>query len=181
MRGWLSLFTRESGCQRYRTGIVVASAEPDIIRNVLQRVQLEFPGVSFSFLGPRAYERLTENKLRAVWLEDAKVSPLRWLLGTRRQRFDMAVMVWAGQPTFRKAKLAGLLLNPRRWVIYDENADEILVDRAHWRRLVRLIASRWNRHRPGPMLHPLGWIYLFVTTARLARRAGRIVRLPEWK
>jgi hypothetical protein len=179
MRGWLSLFTRERDSSGYRTGIVVASAEPATVQTILAKVQREYPNVAFSFLGPRAYDDIVGERHTAIWLEDAKLNPSSWLLRTRGQEFDLAILIWPGQPTFRKAKLAGLLLNPRRWVIYDENSDKFIVDRANYRRLLRLIASRYRRGRPGPFLHPLGWVYLLVTTAGLARRAGRIARTGE--
>jgi hypothetical protein len=181
MRGWPTLFTKFTKEQggRYRTGILVASAEPDSVRGVLQKAQLDFPDVAFSFLAPRAYQDIVVKKKMVVWLEDAKRSPLGWLLRTRRQRFDLAILVWAGQPTFRKAKLAGLLLNPCRWVIYDENDQTIIVDRANWKRLLRLIATRWSRHRPGPLLHPVGWIYLLLTTIGLVRRTKHFARVDK--
>lgn len=176
MRGWLSLFTSERDAGQYRTGIVVGSAEPELVRTVLSKLECEFPHVVFSFLGPRAYQDIVGEKFRAMWLEDAKLSPVSWLMRTRREYPDVGVILWPGQPTFRKAKFAGLLLNPRRWVIYDENADQFIADRTNWRRLLRLIASRYKRHRPGPLLHPLGWVYLSITSTGLARRAGRIAR-----
>ena len=176
MRGCLSLFTREQDPSQYRTGIVVASADPTLLQALLATLEREYPGVAFSLLGPRAYDDVVGKKYRGIWLEDAKLNPVSWLLRTRRQQFDLAIMIWPDQPTFRKAKLAGLLLNPRRWVIYDENKNKFVADRANCRRLLRLIASRCRRGRPGPFLHPLGWVYLLATTAGLARRAGGIAR-----
>src|SRR5690349_7034267 len=120
MRGWLSLFTSERDAGQYRRGIVVGSAEPELVRTILANVEREFPRVAFTFLGARAYEAVVGERFRTIWLEDAKLKPIGWLLGTRREQFDLAIMIWPDQPTFRKAKLAGLLLNPRRWVIYDE-------------------------------------------------------------
>jgi hypothetical protein len=176
MRGWPSVVTTERDCQQYQTGILLASAEPEIIRKVLQKLQREFPKVAFTLLGPRAYKEIFGKNSAVVWLEDIKSNPLEWIVRTRQHQFDVAVIVWAGQPTFRKAKAAGLFLNPRRWIIYDENAEQFVADRANWMRLLHLISSRWNRHRPGPILHPFGLIYLLITTAGLARRTGRIVR-----
>ncbi len=171
MRGCFSLLTREADVNRYRTGIFVASAEPDVISKVLVELERKFPQLTFTYLAPFMYRDLLMGRGEAVWIDDVKAHPARSLRELRERKFDVAFLVLAGRPTFRKAKLAGFLLNPRRLVICTEDGSSFLADRAHWKAMLRHIRARWKRYPAGAVLFvPFGFLYLAGRTLWLRRR-----------
>jgi Methyltransferase domain len=136
MRGLLSLFSTEHDLRRYCTGVFIASAEDDVITKVLPILPNQFPQVSFTFITPQAYAGLFSSPGETLWTEEIKSKPLRWLASLRKRKFDLCIVLLAGRPTYRKTKLAALLLNARRTVAYDQNGDSFELDRAHWKVLL---------------------------------------------
>jgi|SRR5581483_3697616 hypothetical protein len=174
MRGWLTLFTTERKLDRYRTGIFLATAEAELVEKVLLSLDERFPNVRFVVVGPRAYSGIFADRGTPLWLEDFKNEPLKWLRKLRRENFDLAVAVFAGRPTFRKPKLATLLLRPRRFVIYTENVDSFELDRAHWKTAFAQLFCRSRLLHPGPLLFvPFGLLYLLGRTLKF-RIEGRV-------
>lgn len=174
MRGSLSVLTRERDLQRYRIGIFIASAEPELIEKVLTTLKEEFPQVSFTPVGPRTYHEILAGFCKPLWLEDLKLRPWHTLKYLRRQRFDIAAVVLAGRPTFFKPKLLTFLINPARFIIFNENADSFVLDRAHWSTAWRQLSRRCRVFHPGPLLFvPFGFSYLLVRMLRLAL-SGRL-------
>src|ERR1700740_1138737 len=137
MRGLFSLLTKEDELPAYRTGIFVASAEPDVVARVFPILQEQFPEVSFAFLVSRAYAELFPwmagvwGSAEVVWIDQIKANPIRWLIALRKRRFDLCVMLWSGRPTFRMSKIAALLLKARRVIVCDENRDSVVLDRTN--------------------------------------------------
>lgn len=175
MRGSLSVLTRERDLQRYRTGIFVATAEPELIESVLATLKEEFPKVKFTPVGPRAYDEIFRGLDKPLWLEDLKVNPWQALRHLRRQGFEIAAVVLAGRPTFSKLKLLTFLLNPARFVVFNENADSFALDRAHWSTAARQCILRCRFLHPGPLLFvPFGLAYLLWRLLRL-NLSGRVM------
>jgi hypothetical protein len=178
MRGVLSVFTRERSFNRFRTGVFLATAEPELIQKVLVRLKEEWPNVDFTLLGPRAYDDIFSGFGSPLWLEDVKLEPWHALKRLRRERFDIAAVVLAGRPTFLKPKLLTFLLNPLRFIIFNENADGFLFDRTHWSTAGRQMVRRCRFLHAGPVLFvPFGFSYLLLRTVGLA--LSRQVRLSE--
>lgn len=169
MRGGMSVFTRERRLKRYRTGVFLATAEPELIQKVLVRVREELPNVEFTPVGPRAYDGIFTGLGKPLWLDDLKLKPWHALRHLRCQRFDIAAVVLAGRPTFFKPKLLTFLLNPLRFVIFNENADSFVLDRAHWGTAWKQLVRRCRFFHLGPLLFvPFGFSYLLIRTIRLA-------------
>jgi hypothetical protein len=170
MRGWLSFFSKERDLVRYRTGVFVASAEPDVFQNALATLEERFPHVLFTFLVPQRYAELSWLG-EVIWIEEIKASPVRWLASLRRRRLDLCVVLLAGRPTFRKTKCMAWLLNARRTIIYDEHGDSFVLDRANWKALLKHIGRRLYTYRPGFLFLPVGFIYLVGRSLWLSTRA----------
>jgi hypothetical protein len=171
MRGWLTLFTRERRIKRYATGIFIATAEPELTGKVLTRLSEDFPHISFTLLGPRSYNELFTARGTPMWLEDIKAAPLRSLRKLRQQKFDLAIAVFNGRPTFRKPKLATFLLNPSRFVFYNENADALVLERGQRRAAAAHLMKHSHFLHFGPLLFvPFGFLYLVGRTLRLKVR-----------
>jgi hypothetical protein len=178
MRGWLTLLTRERKLHTYRTGVFLATAEPELVKTVLHRLGEEFPDVSFTLLGPRSYSELFAGKGTPVWLEDLKAAPLPSIAQLRNHKFDLAILILAGRPTFRKLKLAALFLNPRRFVMYNNKADSFVFDRLHGRAALSYLVRRSRYLHCGPILFvPFGFVYLACRTL-LLRFQGRLQSDP---
>jgi hypothetical protein len=176
MRGWMSVFARERNLQRYRKGVFVATAEPELIRKVLPVLKEEFPNLEFTFVGPRAYQEVFQSSGKSLWLEDLKLSPLQALTDLRKQHFDVAAVVLAGRPTFFKPKLMAFLLNPARFVVFNENADSFAFDRSHWKAAWSQVFRRSRFSHPGPVLFiPFGFLYLLFRVLHLSF-SGRLHR-----
>jgi hypothetical protein len=176
MRGWLSFLTTEPVAASHRAGLFVASAELDIVRRAHAALVRRWPAVKFTYLAPEAYAGEFGDESEVLWLEQLKRHPLRSLVTLRRRKFDLCVVLSAGRPTFRKLKLSTLWLNARRTVVYNENGDSIVMDRAHWSQLCAHVAHRVRRARPVSFFYPIGFIYLSVRTFWLVARsrfAGR--------
>jgi len=174
MRGWLSLFTRERNLQRYRTGIFMATAEPELIRKALGTLRQQFLEVDFTLVGPRAYDEVFRGAGKPLWLEDLKLNPLRALSRLRKQRFEIAAVVLAGRPTFFKPKLMTFFLNPARFVVFNETADGFALDLAHWKLAGSQFFRRSRFVRPGAIFFfPFGLLYLLLRMLRL-RFSGRV-------
>lgn len=171
MRGCLSFLGKERDLGRYRTGVFVASAEQDVLERVLPILPEQFADVSFTFLAPRGYAELFSSATEVVWAEEIKASPVRSLRFLRRRRFDLCIVLFAGRPTYRKTKLAALLLNSRRTIIYNKDADWFCLDRAHWKTLLTHIGRRPHRRHLGPLLSSLGFLYLAGRTLWLSAGA----------
>jgi hypothetical protein len=165
MRGWLSLFTKETELKRYRTGVLIASAESSVIKRVLSDLDRNFAQVALTYIAPFSYAEVFEDRGEPMWIEDLKANPSRSLVNLRGRHFDLAFLVLPGQPTFRKVKLGGLLLRPKRFIVYTEEADWFTVDRAHWKAVIRHAFQRIKRYYPRSLLFfPFGIIYLVVRT-----------------
>ncbi len=179
MRGLLSLLTKEDELPGYRTGIFVASAEPDVVARVFPILQEQFPEVSFAFLVSRAYAALfpwmTEvcASEEVLWIEQIKASPIRWLIALRKRRFDLCVMLWSGRPTFRMSKIAAFLLKAHRVIVYDENGDSVVLDRTNWNYIILRTTSRVRQWHPPRPFYPFGFLYLLGRTLWLTTR-GRV-------
>jgi hypothetical protein len=174
MRGLLTLLTSENNLRRYRSGIFLASAAPELVKRVLPLIQQEMPDATFAYLAPMAYAPLFSSGAETVWLDDVKAEPVRTLLGLRRRKFDVVVLLLTGNPTFRKPKLASLVLNPNRFVIFNENADVLIADRRRWNGLRRLVVRRTKMYYLGSLLFfPFGLLYLLGRTLWLVSRARR--------
>ncbi len=176
MRGWLSLLTCEGSPESYRTGLFIASAEPDVIVKAWPAAVARWWPVRFTILACQGYAQQFENKTEILWQEQLKRRPARSLLTLRKRKFDVCVVLLAGRPTFRKLKFAALLMNARRTVFYNENGDSIILDRRHWRQLVQHVAYRTGRSCPSSLFFPAGFVYLLVRTMWLVSRARFMVR-----
>ena len=175
MRGWFTVLTKEKALSSYRTGILVASAEPELVKIVLEHIQLTFPGLNLSFLAPSPYSELWANRGQAFWTDDLKTHPLRSLRSLRQSSFDLVFVLLAGRPSFRKAKLAAFLLKPRRFIIYTEDGNSIVVDRTYRKSILRLLRNRSRFYRFGSVLFiPIGFLYLAVRTMWLCKRGKEV-------
>jgi hypothetical protein len=160
--------TKERGTA-YRSGLFLASAEKDVIAKVCSGIPKQWPGVRFTVVAPQDFaDQFTSEEV--LWLEQVKASPLRSIQALRRRKFDLCIVLFAGRPTFRKLKMAAVLLNARRIVVYNENGDSVPVDRAHWGALCALLLHRAKRLRPYTFFVPFGLIYLLVRTFWLTVR-----------
>jgi hypothetical protein len=160
MRGWFSILTKEANSCQYPTGVLMAGAEADVIAKVIPVVRQRFPTTTFTFVVSHAYDSLLPSGHEIVWLEDLKVRPLNSISALRRRKFDLCIVLWANRPTYRKTKFAGLFLNARRMLLYNENADSILVARGHWMALVKHVSRRWIAGGNRLLFFPLGFLYL---------------------
>lgn len=176
MRGWLSFLTIEPEAADHRTGLFVASAELDVIHRVHSVLAQRWPTVEFTYLAPEGFADEFRDESEVLWLEQLKMHPLRSLLTLRRRKFDLCVVLGAGRPTFRKLKASTLWLNARRTVVYNENGDSIVLDRAHWSQLCAHIAYRCRRSQPLSFFFPVGFIYLGARTFWLITRSRFISR-----
>ena len=176
MRGWLSFLTTEPAAASHRTGLFVASGELDIVRRAHPALVRRWPAVKFTYLAPEGYAGEFGDESEVLWLEQLKLHPLRSLVTLRRRKFDLCVVLSTGRPTFRKLKLSTLLLNARRTVVYNENGDSIVLDRAHWSQLWVHVAYRVKRLRPLSFFYPIGFIYLSVRTFWLVARSRVVGR-----
>jgi hypothetical protein len=176
MRGCLSLLTKERGTA-YRTGLFLASAERDIIAKIRPRIPKQWPGVHFTIVAPQAYADEFQSESDVLWLEQVRAIPLRWLRTLRRRKFDLCIVLLAGRPTFRKLKMAVLLLNTKRIVVYNENGDSVIVDRDHWGKVCAHFMHRARRLRPYTFFVPFGITYLLLRTLWLTMRAKFKARL----
>ena len=174
MRGLLSLLSSETDLRQHRSGIFLASATTELVKRVLPVIQKEMPDVTFAYLAPTAYAHLFSAGAETFWLEEIKAEPVRSLLGLRRRKFDVLILLLTGTPTFRKLKLASLVLRPNRFIILTENADVLIVDRRRWNALRRLVVRRTKMYYPGSLLFfPFGLLYLLGRTLWLVSRARR--------
>ena len=173
MRGILSVFSKERGLAQYRTGVFLATAEEDVIAKVLPALSTQFPNVAFTFLVPDCRAELFSSAGKTLWMDEIKADPLRWLASLRKRRFEVCVVLSAGRPTYRKTKLAAFLLNARRMVIYTEGGDQLIVDRANWRSLLKYGLRRLQQSCGRmTLLFPIGFAYLLGRTLWLSTRAG---------
>ena len=174
MRGLLTLLTNETNLKGYRSGIFLASYAPELVKRVLPLIQEEMPDITFTYLASMAYAHLFSPAAETVWLEEAKAEPVRTLLGLRQRKFDVVILLLTGTPTFRKLKLASLVLKPNRFIILTENADVLIVDRRRWNALRRLVVRRTKMYYPGSLLFfPFGLLYLLGRTLWLVSRARK--------
>jgi hypothetical protein len=174
MRGLLSLLSSETDLKQHRSGIFLASATTELVKRVLPLIQKEMPDVTFAYLAPTAYAHLFSAGAETFWLEEIKAEPVRSLLGLRRRKFDVLILLLTGTPTFRKLKLASLVLRPNRFIIFNENADVLIADRRRWKDLRRLFFRRTKRYYFGSLFFfPFGLFYLVCRTLWLVSRARR--------
>lgn len=171
MRGWLSLFTRERDPRVHRTGLFVASAELDLISKARPAMAKRWPDVKFTVVAPHGYAQEFAGQPEVLWLEELKSRPVRSLAALRRRHFDLCVVLFAGRPTFRKLKIAALLLNTRRTVFYNENGDSIILDRRHWKQILAHVGYRMGRSHSSVLFCPIGFLYLLLRTLWLTSRA----------
>jgi hypothetical protein len=175
MRGWLSLLTIEPISPDHHTGLFVASAELDVIRKVRPALVQRWPAVEFACLAPQGFAPEFSGETDVLWLEQLKLHPFQSLFALRRRKVDLCVVLFTARPTFRKLKLSAFWLNARRTVLYNENGDSIVIDRAHWKQGLALLGGRIRR--PGRSLfYPVGFLYLGIRTLWLITRsklAGR--------
>ncbi len=171
MRGWLSLFTTEPYVSDHRTGLFVASAELDVIQRIHPVLVQRWPKVDFTYLAPEGYASEFCSESDVLWMEQLKLHPVRSLLALRRRKFDLCVVLFAGRPTFRKLKLSALWLSARRTVLYNENGDSVVMDRAHWKQMLAQVACRIRRSQRLSLFYPVGFIYLGIRTLWLSTRS----------
>jgi hypothetical protein len=174
MRGLLTLLTKEPDFKRHRSAILVASAEPHAVTAVLTFVREEFPEIRFTYLVPESYSNLLSSSADITGLEEVKAAPIRSLGRLRRRKFDLVILMLTGTPNFRRLKIAALLLNPRRFIICNENTEFLIVDRARWNSLWAFAVHRTRKYYVGgPLFFPFGLLYLFGRTLWLVLRARR--------
>src|SRR4029077_2175649 len=184
MRGLLSLLIRSHDSGDYRTGVFVASAEPDLIAKVLPELRERFPQVSFSFLVSQAYADLFPwirevfGKQEVLWIEQVKANPVRGLVALRKRKFDLCIMLWSGRPTFRISKIAGFCLKARKMIVYDEKGEALVLDRTKWKYMLARPGSRLRKWRPAS-LYPFGFVYLLGRTLWLSARGHFLARKTE--
>jgi len=184
MRGLLSLLVRGRDSSDHRTGVFVASAEPDVIAKVLPKIRERFPQVSFSFLVSQAYAELFPwmrdvfGKQEVLWIEQIKANPVRRLAALRKQKFDLCIMLWSGRPTFRVSKIAAFCLKARKMIVYDEKGDSFILDRTSWKYMLARASSRLPKWRP-VSLYPFGFVYLLGRTLWLSARGHFLARKAE--
>jgi hypothetical protein len=183
MRGLLSLFTKAGDLGSYRTGIFIASAEPDVLARALPALKKRFPQVSFSVLLSRAYAEQSHWIGEAfvgqevLWIEQLKINPTRWFMRLRKRRFDLCVILWSGRPTFRTTKVAAFLLRTRRVVVYDEKGHSFVLDRKRWKYILVRASSRLRKGPSEVLFVPVGFVYLLLRTLWLVARgrfAGKV-------
>lgn len=177
MRGWLTVTTRENSLSTYRTGILVASAEPELVKIVHDHIRSRFPVLDLAFLAPSSYGEFLVGLGQRFWIDEMKRHPARSLSELRKHEFDLAFVLLDGRPTFRKAKIAAFLLNSRRVIIYTGDGNSIVVDRAHWKALLQFWHNRGKAFRLGSVLFiPFGFLYLLARTVWLCRRRQKVNR-----
>jgi hypothetical protein len=171
MRGWLSLFTTEPHESDHRTGLFVASAELDVIQRVHPVLVQRWPTVEFTYLAPEHYADEFCSESEVLCSEHLRLHPVRSLLALRRRKFDLCVVLFAGRPTFRKLKLSALWLSARRTVLYNDNGDSVVMDRAHWKQVLVQVAYIMMLSRRLSLFYPVGFIYLGIRTLWLSTRS----------
>ena len=176
MRGFLSLLTKEGNPREYRTGLFVASAEPDVISKAKPEITKRWPAVKFTYLASEGYADEFQDEKDVLWLERVKLTPLRSLAELRRRRFDLCIVLWAGRPTFRRLKLTPWLVNAGRIVLYNEHGGSVVVDRVHWKQLLAHMSRRLRRSHRYTLFFPFGLGYLLARTFWLSARARLVAR-----
>ena len=185
MRGSLSLFTKATDLENYRTGIFVATAEPDVMAKALRGLQEQFPQITFTFLVSRYYAGLFPwiveilESAEVLWIEQVKANPIRWLRALRERKFDLCMVLWPDRPTFRMSKFAAFSLNARTMIAYDENGDLFVLDRTNWKYMLSCCRSCLRRWTPGGLLYPFGFVYLLGRTLWLTARGRLLARKAE--
>jgi hypothetical protein len=122
-----------------------------LVKKILRSVQTELPDIALAHLAPMAYADLFSGG-ETIWLEDVKAAPISFLRERRRRGFDVVIRVLPGNPTFPKVEAGNLILKPRRFIIYNENTDVLIVDRARWKDLRELVLRRTRMYYPGSLL-----------------------------
>ncbi len=171
MRGLLTFLTLETGVTRYRTGVLVLSADPDIARRALARTQASFPRIQWAYVAPRLYKTMLPSVAEVYWIDDAKRAPADFLSKLRRRKFDLCIVLHPGRRSFRNAKIAAWLVNARRFVIYDEQGEFVLADRSRWKTLFYHFSSRAAQSL-NMVFFPFGFLYLIARTFWLKRRTS---------
>jgi hypothetical protein len=186
LRGLLNLLVRGRDSSDYRTGVFVASAEPDVIAKVLPEIRERFPDVSFSFLASQAYAEMFPwmkdifGGQGVLWIEEVKANPVRGLVALRKRKFDLCIMLWSGRQTFRVSKIAAFCLNARKMIVYDENGDSFVLDRTNWKYMLARATSRLRKWRPAS-LYPFGLAYLLGRTLWLSARGHFLARKARFE
>jgi hypothetical protein len=153
----------------FRTGILVASASPDVVRRVLAALPTRFPQTAFTYIAPDSYTLDFPGPV--ITFEGIKKHPLRELRQVRRQAFDVCVVLSTPGPQFRKPKYAALLMNFRRVFVYNENCDSCELARGQWRRFWRQFAGSRRTVRSRSLLFvPFGLVYLLARTCLMRLR-----------
>ena len=173
MRGFFSLLTQERDASDYQTGIFVASSDPDITTLGLTALEERLKYVSLSFVAPTSYRNLIPPRSEFLALETLKTRGFRAIRDLRARQLDFCVVLLTGQPTFRKAKIAALLLKTRRLYIFNEECELVALDRSHLGYVFWHLSLRFGR-KVKKLLFPFGFLYLLWHTARL--RLGRLQR-----
>lgn len=184
MRGLVNLFTKAGDLGGYRTGVFIASAEPDVLARALPALKKRLPQISFSFLLSRAYaeqfpwigEAFVGQEV--LWIEQLKTNPSRWFMRLRKRQFDLCVVLWSGRPTFRMTKVAAFLLKTRRMIVYDEKGHSFVLDRKRWKYILARARPRLWKGPPEILFVPFGFVFLLVRTLWLVAR-GRFARKVE--
>jgi len=129
-------------------------------------------------LMPQSYPQLTSPERERLCFEDLKTAPLRSLMSLRRRRFDICVLELVGSRSFRNWKMAGLLLNARRVLIYTDEQSCFVLDRSHLKTFYRHLRRRYRSWPSSSVLFvPFGVLYLLARTAWLILRTNLHKRL----
>jgi hypothetical protein len=172
MRGLFSLLTRGRNSSDYKTGIFVASSDPDVTTLALAKVNEQLSHLSFAFVAPRLYAKMLPKQRELIALDTIKAQVPRSVVQLRARRFDLCVVLLPGRPSFSKAKLLAFLLNTRRIFVFNEHNEFIPLDASHlsylpWHLTLRL----WRRAKK--ILVPFGIPYLVYQALKLKLRARR--------
>jgi hypothetical protein len=177
MRGLLNLLTNDVGSKDHSTGVFVTTAEPTVISVIVSQLSEQFPNINFTYLMPQAYPDSLRSCGKTLYFEDLKKAGIRSFINLRRSRFDVCIVVLAGNPSFRKWKLVAFFTNVRRIFIYSDDHTFYALDRAHWRTFYRHLASRHRRWLNSSLLFfPIGFLYLLARTGWILYR-GRFRNL----
>lgn len=167
IRGLATIFTRERYLARYRSGILITTSTPEVVKAVAEHVRARFPQLALTLLMPQSFCSGSSDA-EIVTFEEVKQSPLRGVMRLRRRRFDVAIVIFSRDRCFRRSRLAAFALNARRVIIYNESCDSFVLDRQHWKAFSDHLVGTW---RAPSLFIPFGLMYLLVRTCWLLGKA----------
>ncbi len=151
MRGLFGLLVKEPPIQEHGTCLLVATADPTLAKDVFQKIRCRFPHLQLTVVAPHSFRPLFPEQTVFLTNREVKTRLRLWTIYLRRKRFDIAVFILNGSPTFRLPKLWTFVLNARSVIAYNENLDSFSFHRNHWRTIYQQCRWRLTNSRLMPV------------------------------